>query len=301
MFLNIFDTIEKLFSDDNLLESTGNLPTLSPSSQVCYSAQDPGVQLGSCLRQVWFDKNNYTKTRAIKPHVRMAGYIGERWEEWLESFLKESGLFVQSQVPAVDSSQFVKGIVDSVVINPLTNKKELVELKTYDGSSYISMQTICGTVKTQPKPRMTHLLQAFRYLLIYKDQVDAINILYVDRSCSGWYKNKQFRVTLYNFDGKVYPSVQYDWNGSLYTHIEKNVTEDAIYNTEKTLQSYLLSGEIPPCDFKETYTSEEVEYNYSKGLIYKTQYEKYKKDPSESLGDFQCNLCSYSGGTCARY
>lgn len=304
MFLDIFQKLADKYNKPKLFNSATNfLPILSPSSQSCYSLID-NSQLGACLRQQWFDKNNYLKTNTfIAPHVKMSAYIGDKWEEWVLNDLKELGIYADSQIPVTVPKYFVKGFIDGAIYNPLdSNKVELLEIKTYDGGNFFNSKNIYGTKSDRPTPKITHLLQAFKYLIILKDKVEAINLLYVDRSCSGWYKNKQFRITLLEFENDFYPQIEFLWEGCLTSYVDRSISEKAIKDTDRKLLDYIINGQIPNKDFKPIYTEEEVELNFSKGLIYKTNYDKYKKDPSSvRLGDYQCNLCPFSNGTCEKY
>lgn len=303
MFIDVFKKISENLSKPKILTTDHILSTFSPSSQICYSAKFPDVQLGSCIRQLWFDKNSYEKSNHndVSPHVKIAGVIGNDLEDWMITQLKQLGLYSEDQIPAIDSANFVKGFVDVSIVNPLTGNIELNEIKTYDGGSFFGSM-VYGTLNSKPQPKIKHLLQAYRYLMIHKDSVDAINLLYLDRSCSGWFKNKQFRVTLLTVDSEVYPQIEVIWkNGELCTYVETSITSNAIITSEQLLMSYLKSGEIPPKDFIEVYTSDEIETKFFQEKISKTAYDKYKKGTATSLGDHQCTYCPYSEGTCVKY
>jgi len=49
----------------------------------------------------------------------------------------------------------------------------------------------------------------------------------------------------------------------------------------------------PPAEYDYMYTPEQIERYYEAGLISKTAYRKWKSDPSQRLGDWQCAFCSY--------
>lgn len=299
MFFDIFGEIRKNLEKTPKLKRP-NLLTINPSSQVCYGPQDQ--QLGSCLRSVWLDKTQQTKTNAISLKARMAAFSGNWWEDWFIDQLKQTHLYESSQFVASDPSRMMKGLVDVSFNNPISGKIELIEVKTYDGSNYIGAQAVLGTKAKAPKPRMSHLLQAFRYLLIYRDDVDAINLCYIDRACGDWYKYKQFRITLVEVDGELSPYIETNWNNSLYTYVEVDVTESGVDKAELSLLDHLAENRIPMKEFKEEYSSEEISQKFLDGDIPKYVYDKWLKEPDANpIGDYQCKFCAFSNGTCKSY
>ena len=299
MFFDIFGEIRSNLEKPAKLKRP-NLLTINPSSQVCYSPS--GVQLGSCLRSVWLDKTNQPKTNSISLKARMAAFSGNWWEDWFIDQLKQIHVYEDSQFVASDPSRLMKGLVDVSFTNPKTNKLELIEVKTYDGSNYIGSQAVLGTKSKAPKPRMSHLLQSFRYLLIYKDDVDAINLCYIDRACGDWYKYKQFRVSLVEVGDNLCPKIETNWNNGYYSYTEVDVSEAGIDQAELSLLDHLGENRIPMKEFKEEYSSTEINERYLDGDIAKYLYDRWIKDPeNNSIGDYQCKFCAFSNGTCKSY
>lgn len=303
MYLDIFSKLSETLNQVSPLQADPIFSFITPSTPVCYSVKNK-EQLGSCLRELWFEKNNYQKTNILNKnsdHVKMSAYIGNVWETWFINLIKQQpNLFVAEQILATYPENFVKGYADLLIKNPNTDKLELIEVKTYDGGSYFSSE-VYGDSNKQPTPKIKHLLQAFRYLLIYKNKVDAINLVYIDRSCTSWFRNKQFRITLENFNNQLYPRIEVLWNGELYSYVNSHITEKSVLETEAKLLESIRQNKIPKKDFKAQYTKEEIEEKYKAGLIYKTSYNKYQEDNSIVLGDFQCAYCPYSKGTCEKY
>ena len=301
MFYDIFKGIENNLRKKRSL-TTSNIPTINPSSQVCYSDID-GKQVGTCLRQGWFDKTEQKKTNPLGLKVMMAGFAGDWWEDWFISQTKQLGIYEDENISACVPSRMVKGLIDVSISNPNNNGKvELVEVKTYDGGNYYAAQQIIGTTKVHPRPKDNHLLQAFRYLLVYKDKVDAINITYIDRSCSAWFKNKQFRVTILQIGGKSFPRVEMIWNDALYSYTESRVTLEGIIKAEDALIQNLINNTVPNKEYEISYSNDKIIRLYDEGKIYKTTYEKYVKNPMENpIGDWQCRTCPYSYGTCENF
>lgn len=299
MFFDIFGAIRGNLEKPAKLKRP-NLVTINPSSQVCYNSE--GKQIGACLRQVWLDKTHHTKTNVISLKARMAAFSGNWWEDWFIDQLKQTHLYEDSQFIASDPSRLMKGLVDVSFTNPKTQNIELIEVKTYDGSNYIGAQAVLGTKSISPKPRMSHLLQAFRYLLIYREDVDAINLCYIDRACGDWYKYKQFRITLIEVGDKLCPFIETNWNNNYHSYTEVDVTEAGIDQAELSLLEHLGSNRIPMKEYTESYSSTEINEKFLDGKIAKYLFDRWSKDPENNpIGDFQCKFCAFSNGTCKSY
>lgn len=52
---------------------------------------------------------------------------------------------------------------------------------------------------------------------------------------------------------------------------------------------------LPPAEYCDTYTPEQVEHLFQNGAISKIKYNKYKKGEVEKLGDWNCEFCSVRG------
>jgi hypothetical protein len=63
----------------------------------------------------------------------------------------------------------------------------------------------------------------------------------------------------------------------------------------------LQNGVCPKCGGRKS-NFVKKEQKYAEGLIYKTNYEQYKKNKdSVVLGDYECIYCPYNKGTCQKY
>ena len=300
MFYDTFGAIRNNITKKPKLDRP-KIHTINPSSQSCYSITT-NKQLGTCLRQAWFDKTNQPKTNPINVKAIMASYSGNWWEEWFINQCKEINIYDDDQINASVPSKMVRGFIDISFINPHTTKLELGEIKTYDGSNYLVSQNIVGTAKIKPKPKIGHLLQAFRYLLIYKDEVEAMNLFYIDRSCGEFYKNKQFRITLIEIDKAIYPNIETIWNNEYYSYIENEVTNIGIDIAEDKLIAHLKSGEAPAREYTAEYSPQQASIYFEQGKISDYYYNKYLKDPiTNPVGDWNCKYCPYYKGTCETY
>lgn len=294
---DVFNQVRLQLEDDKVIPSK-TLINLNPSSQVCYNSQ--GQQVGACLRRVWLTKMDYPKTNPIGLNAVMAGFSGCWWEDWFITQLKQLGTYYSSSFPATDPDRLVKGIVDVAIKNKEDNTVELGEIKTYNGSNYNVTKGILGNKTSKPSPNMKHLLQTFRYSLIYKDSYKVNNIFYIDRSCSGWARNKQYKIELIQIGDSLKPKISTTWNNEYYSYVEKNVSDLGIYQAEEKLLEHIGSGIIPDKEFKEIYTPDEVSYKRSQEEIPDYLYNKYKQDPKNNpLGDIECKYCPFSNGTCS--
>lgn len=296
---DVFNKVRLNLEKDNKIH-TKTLFNLNPSSQVCYDSNQN--QIGSCLRQVWLEKMDQPKTNKIGISAVMAGFSGNWWEDWFINQLKELGLYYNSSFAATDVNHFVKGIVDVAIKNTDTNEIELGEIKTYDGSNYYVAQNIIGNTKVAPKPKDKHLLQAFRYSLIFKDQFKANNLFYIDRACGAWKKHKQFRIELVEINKDLYPKISTVWNDNYYEYTDTRISANGVYSAEAKLLEAFSTGQIPDKEFIEIYSETEIEDRYSRKDIPDYAYTNYKKDPkNNSLGDVNCKYCPFSNGTCKNY
>lgn len=300
MYLDIFGKIRENLEKPSKLKRP-NLLAINPSGQVCYDlATDK--QVGSCLRQVWLDKTNHPKSTTVSLKARMAAFSGNWWEDWFINQLQQVGLYEDSQFIASDPSRYMKGLVDVSITNPETNKLELIEVKTYDGSNYTTAQSILGNRTKKPAPKISHLLQSFRYLMVYKDEVEAINLCYIDRACGDWYKYKQFRISFSEINGNLYPLIETTWNNEYYSYTEMSVSSDGIDKAELKLIDALMSSTIPMKEYVQEYTKEEIEAKFHLGDIPKYAYDKWVKDPTNNpIGDYQCRYCAFNNGACNSY
>lgn len=283
---------------------TKTLITLNPSSQVCYDTD--GKQVGACLRQVWLDKMDHPKTNSISLNAVMAGFSGNWWEDWFITQLKAIGIYHSSGFPLTDTARLVKGIVDVAVHNHTENTIELCEVKTYDGSNYYGSVALLGNSSTAPKPKDKHLLQTFRYSLIAKDipqfNIKVNNLVYLDRACGAWYKNKQFKIEMVTIEGITYPKISTVWKDEYYSFVDTRISDIGIYKAEEALLGALGSGEIPAKEFIEEYDADMVAAKSAAGEIPEYAVKKYNKDPANNpIGDYQCKYCPFSGGTCKNY
>lgn len=279
---------------------TKTLLNLNPSSQACIDLST-NENMGTCLRQIWFNKNDFERTNTM-PVNNISNLAGNWYEDWFVSELKNCGLYYNSSFPATDPQRLVKGIVDIALLNPVSSEIEIGEVKSYDGSNYYGSQSVLGNKTIKPKPKDKHLLQAFRYSLIFKETIKVNNLFYVDRACSTWNKNKQFKIELNTINGISYPKISTVWNEEYYEYTDTRISDKGIYLAEETLLEYFGTNTVPPRDFIEEYSSAIIEEKYASKEIPDYLYTKHKRDPlNNPIGSSSCKYCPYSKGLCKTY
>lgn len=297
MYLNLFELIKN--KEQSPISYTSTISFLTTSLSSCYFNKK---QVGSCVRKNFFTYYNYSKTNDLDNDlITLKKSTESSVKKWFLNELRTSNIILFEDILSEDSSIFLKDTCDALIKNG--NEYELLLIKTYDGSKYTS-NSIYGTSKTTPTPKIKHLIQAFRYLLLHNsNNIDYINLCYIDVNASQSFKNTQFRISIFEDNNIKYPNIQVLLpNGQLTSFINKEITDVGIKEAELYLYNCLTSNQIPDKDYIPVFTADEIEDKYSKGLIYKTHYEQYKKNKdSIILGDYECIYCPYNKGTCQKH
>lgn len=292
-FFDILSAIETNLQSTVSLK-TDRIPTINPSMSMCYSTLD-SAPIGSCLRQVYLDKMLYPVSNPMGIYVQMTTEAGKLWESWVIEQFKQIGIYVNHSVKVYDPVRFISGEIDILHRNPDDNTLEVTEVKQYNGSNFGAAGSILGTKKEQGKPKDQNLLQVFTYLLMVRDQISNINLLYIDRSCGSYYNNKQYVISLHRHNDCLYPKVSYkDINGAVAHYIDYRINDKAILEKENMLKEFLKGEVIPPKDYTLVYTDAQVEAKVLRGEVSKTKYSKWKDDKvANKIGDWNCTYCKY--------
>lgn len=297
-YFNIFQNLE-----DSLLQSTklstDKMPYHHPSSAMCYSAVD-NKPLGACLRSLYLKHQKTPVSNPIGIYVKMATEAGNIWENWLIDQYKLLGIYLSDSIRVFSDSLQVSGEIDIYHKNPNNpSEYEITECKQYNGSNYYAVQELKGTKYSKPKPKDQNLLQVFDYLMIVKDIVSRINIVYIDRSCSSYTNNIQFIIELEEIKNLFYPKISYyNSKGEIESYIDPRINNKVIADKRSMLNQLIEVEQIPPRDFFLKYTKDEIEVKLLKGEISKTRYNKYLENPSQNyIGDWMCKYCPYGPGT----
>jgi hypothetical protein len=285
---NILEAIEKSLLKPSVLKyPRGIIPTVNPSEAMVYTTS--GVPLGTCLRQAWFNKTSAARSNPLKIYNIFVMEAGKLWESWIIEQYKNIKVYVDHSVRISKPDELVTGEIDILHINPLSGEYEISEIKQYSGANWYAAKELLGSVDKPPKPKDQNLLQCIRYLMIVSE-VNYVNLVYIDRSCTSFYNNKQFRISI-NAAGN--PVIETYWNGSLYTYVETKFSTKDILDKEKLLFEFLKQGVPPPPDYQIQYTPEEITKKYSEGALTKKAYNEFLADPSTKIGDWLCRYCPY--------
>lgn len=292
--LNIIEMINNVIVKEPILKSNDIKKDqhyyLSPSSAMCYDNES--MPIGSCIKQVWLDKKNYPISKPITAYNQLTFDAGKMWEEWLIAQYKKLGIYVDSNVKLIDNELSISCEIDILHLNPSDNTYEVTECKTYNGSNIYASRDLLGSIDNYPKPKDQNLLQCVKYLLVLKKyDINKINLIYLDKSVSKVYNNKQFTIYL---EGKV---IYYDtlYQGKLITIKEKRFNIDNILEKDQILLKLLEMDYVPETDYHPFYTQETLEKDYQLGNVTKKNYEGVKsgKISIYDINSYQCNYCRY--------
>jgi hypothetical protein len=298
-------------------------PTLWPSAAT--ASQEDGTVLGKCRRQAFyryatdlykFDKKYDTFKDLVtqlneekKPPSKYLKWIwraGELYEQYCIDLSKEAGLFVATQVNIYIPKTNVSGKIDLVVVNPETQKYQIVEVKSVYG---FNANSVMGTDAQQRKgflgePRSSHLMQLGIYQWWYGNTNDfGPGLLVYGARDTG--KFAEYIVTVEPCeDGEDY--IFYQGNAPVQTEKKNSgISLQSVMRNYKSILDAASTGEVPPKDYHLKYTEEMIEQMYQDGLLGKidtTQHEKRKKQIAEGKkrivkpvekGDWQCRFCDY--------
>lgn len=292
--LNIVKMLEQNLTKESYMKNTGSKVLgktyVSPSEAMCYTNE--GAPVGSCIRQVWFKKKKAPETNEKSLYSLFIFEAGHMWEDWLVKQYQELNIYLDRSIKLVDNDLNISCEIDILHTNPVTGAVEITECKQYSGANWYAAKDLLGTAIIRPKPKDQNLLQCVKYLLVAaKYDINIVNLIYLDRSCSGFYNNKQFSIYL---KGK---NIYYDTfhNGELITVQETRFNTDSLLEKDSALIQMIELDCVPAPDYFISYTPETLEIDYARGAVTKTTYNKIKKGEIniEDQGSWNCRYCSY--------
>ena len=99
-------------------------------------------------------------------------------------------------------------------------------------------------------------------------------------------ERKEFEVSLQVEGGKHWPVL----DGKVY----KAFSVEDIRSRYEEARDFIDGEVVPPKDYIDVYTPEQVELNYARGKIAKTKYQKYQQNSEKNpIGDWNCSYCAY--------
>lgn len=263
---------------------------LHPSSAMCQTFDDK--PLGACIRQVYFDKVGAKVTNPPGSYNIMVTDSGNMWEEWVREKYKRLGIYRDHSVKLIDNTYSISCELDIVHTNPETDKLEVTEVKSYAGHNYSALKEILGTGAIPPKPKDQNILQVVKYLLVLQRYgIDVVNLLYIDRSASNFWNNKQF--ILYLDGSDVYYKTLF--KGEWLEVREPRFDANSLIEKDQALLQMVEMGVVPPKDYYPQYTRDILEKEFVEGKVTKTNYQKVLKDEIDvsTLCSYQCRYCPY--------
>ena len=263
---------------------------LSPSSATCYT--DSGQPIGACIKQIWLDKKDYPISNPVTAYNQFTFDAGKMWEDWLIQQYKKLNIYIDSNVKLVDNDLSISCEIDILHHNPEDKTIEVTECKTYNGANIYAAKDILGDSTNFPKPKDQNLLQCVKYLLVLsKYNITKVNLIYLDKSVSKIYNNKQFTIYLQGED--IYYDTYY--KNELITIKEERFNVRSILEKDQIILELLKLDYVPNPDYHPIYTEETFEKDYKLGNITKKNYESVKtgKISVYDLNSYQCNYCRY--------
>lgn len=263
---------------------------LNPSSSGAYT-KGTDKPIGACMKKVWLDKKGYPSTVPLTAYNQLNFDFGNMIEDWVIEKCKKAGIYLDSNVKIVDNNLFLSGEIDILIKNPDTGRKEVIEVKSYNGGNFSAAKEVLGDKNTLPKPKDAYLLQVATYLIMLaRYGIDTVHLLYIDKSASKLYNSKQFTVYLKG-DDIVYETMHM---GQVITLKEDRFGVKEILDRNATLQTLLEEDYVPPEDYMMSYPEEMVEELFKSGEIPEYKYKAYKKSPmTVELGSWVCQYCPY--------
>jgi hypothetical protein len=313
-------------------------PTLWPSeaSAVIKNEHDEEVVVGKCRRATFFryatscykfyPKYAHLRTLIdeleekkipVDRYMRWIWVQGELYEEYIINAAKASGVYIADQSAIYVAECNVSGKLDVVVINPLTHKYSITEVKSVYG---FGANFVLGTPSARRKhipgtPRDSNLMQIAIYdwwTASQDDNFEDSRLLYGARD-TGRYSEYRVR-TAVDEDGliKIYYSVIAPFKSE---EIESPITINSILiDGYKYVEDHIQAGDIPPRDFDIKYSEERIQTLWKRGELGKGDSDKLQKiedrkkeneqreldglAPKKELkglekGDWNCNFCSF--------
>lgn len=277
-------------------------PGLWPSeASVKYEDEYGAVVKGQCVRAAWYRSMNYP-TDGCNAGLEMKGELGKRAEAGCVDRWKGMGIWVANNVKFYHHDIVASGELDAVVKHEAPGSAVArigVEVKSFYG--YYANKEICGS-KRPPvpgRPKEDHFLQSLIYKHRYLDILDQYRLYYLER---GDGHRVEFEVGL-EPHGDDFKPFWRQIDGPYWAHLRTEKVYapymmNDILDRYHMLIQHVRNKTLPPRDFEEFWSDEQVEIAWKRGELGKTAYDKWKKNPqSHRLGHWRCGYCRF-GETC---
>jgi hypothetical protein len=237
--------------------------------------------IGTCRRRVYWRWMREPHTNPIQPKSIRRMQIGKAIERQEIDWYFAAGFGIARNFKFQNPLRRISGEGDALVFDP-ENGIIGVEIKSFNGvgSGYYAGKEIFGNKSQTGFPRIDNLLQTMLYLDSTK--IKLWRIEYLERS---ELRTTEFEIMLDT--GKC--AIVTNKEQGLHTRFSGFGLVD-VYTRMDDLYSMIAKRILPPRDFRMSYPADEVEARFVNGLISKTKYEAWRKDPrTNTVGDWQCS------------
>lgn len=288
--------------EDNYISSplslSINRPGLYPSeASVVYMKDGFRIVQGNCLRAAWYRNTGVPKPHGPKPGLAMKGNLG-KWDEiGTVNRWKEMGIWLGNNIKFFQPQFVLSGELDAVLLDRETNRKIGVEVKTF--YNFAANKEICGAKRDQipGTPKDSHFLQAIIYWWEYQNILDEYRLYYLER---GDGHRVEFRVGFDTAEDGTHP-VWWEqvpgkyWNYYREGKVVQPFTIEDIHARYTELIHHVRAKTLPPKDFERAWSDERIEWAHDNGMIGKTKYEEWKRNPGKNpISSWHCGWCEYS-------
>jgi hypothetical protein len=258
------------------------------------------VVRGTCMRRAYYETMPEYISEPMSVYLHQTAFVGKVVEAALINKWKEMGIFVANNFKFYDKDLVLSGEGDVILKNPVTGNNTGIEVKSYYGPKAernlkglkkdpATKRAFCG------KPKDYQFLQALLYAWEYRNVLSEYRLYYFDRGNGTRF---EFEVGLDRTDPtkpcwwRQIPGAK--WNMYDPDPVIQKFSVQDIHDRYKILRKYCNAKEVPPKDYTERQTKEDIEYLVSQGEMGVTKYKAWQKDPEKNpIPHFWCDYCNY--------
>ncbi len=265
--------------------------------------------IGSCLRQQWYKMKEPKVSNVGVIDYTISANIGDKLHELVVDYINNYGYImglqkIESEHPIFLPEENISGRCDLLVWDHVNNEVVGIEVKSVG-------EYKCNVCMERPAPE--HIMQSMIYLYAYNKEIP----LHMVRP-KKWYIWYVARTENWSIKAKKHQSpLQMIWDyyitldsvGVPTVYTPSGVERWEHYNISKILERYKLlathikNDEIPPRDFKISYSEEDIMTAYKAGRVTRkadieriTKWEAKGCLPNKlklEMGDAECSFCQW--------
>lgn len=265
--------------------------------------------IGACLRQQWYRMKEPKVSNTGVIDYTISANIGDKLHELIVNYIENYGYTmglqkVESEHPIFLAEENISGRCDLLAWDYVNNELVGIEVKSLG-------EYKCNVCMESPAPE--HIMQSMIYLYAYDKEIPPHMtkpkkwyIWYISRTENWSIKAKKHNSPLQmlwdyyiTLDKSGVPTVYTPSGVERWEHF--NISK--ILDRYKLLATHIKNDELPPRDFKISYTEEDIMTAYKAGRVTKKaeveRIEKWvsKGCPSDKLkiemGDAECSFCPW--------